>query len=71
MTAHHHHITRGWYEHGQSVNKNRQTADMYYVLAEDSGKEVFEQRHGNIFTGGIAIFPDQRISLAERGSAIR
>jgi TPR repeat protein len=59
------------YEHGQGVNKNKQTADMYYVLAEDSGKEVFEQRHGNVFTGGIAIFPDQRISLADAKEARR
>jgi TPR repeat protein len=41
------------YEHGKGVPKDKLTADMYYLLAEDSGKEVFDQRHGNILTGGI------------------
>jgi len=59
------------YERGRGVKKDKQTADMYYVLAEDSGKEVFEQSHGNIFTLGIAIFPDHRISLADAKEARR
>jgi TPR repeat protein len=57
------------YEQGRGVPKDKLTADMYYILAQDSGKEVFNQRHGNVFTGGIPIFIDHRITLADAQAA--
>ena len=57
------------YEHGRGVPKNQLTADMYYVLAEDSCKDVFGQRHGNIFTGGLALFPDHKVTIEDKQRA--
>jgi uncharacterized protein len=57
------------YEHGRGVPQDELTADMYYLLAEDSGKEVFNQQHGNLLTGGIPLFADHRITIADRQKA--
>jgi TPR repeat protein len=52
------------YERGEGVAKDKLTADMYYLLAEDSGKEILSQSHG-----GISPFPDHKIKFADREKA--